>query len=61
MKKIIITMRWGQQQIIKTELFESKQHAIDFYNTTTQELEMEYNNIKITKIEEKQNGSIKKI
>lgn len=61
MKKIIITMRWGQQQIIKTELFESKQHAIDFYKTATQELEMEYNNIKITKIEEKNNGSIKKI
>ena len=61
MKKIIITMRWGREQIIKTELFESKQHAIDFYKTVTQELEMEYNNIKITKIEEKNNGSIKKI
>jgi len=52
MIKMKITMYWGSKQVIVKKLFKSKQEAIDFYNTREQQVDREYNNIKLTKIEE---------
>ena len=45
-------MYWAGKQVIVKKLFKSKQEAIDFYNTREQQVDREYNNIKLTKIEE---------
>ena len=45
-------MYWGNKEVIIKKLFKSKQEAIDFYNTHEQQVDREYNNIKLTKIEE---------
>jgi len=52
MIKMKITMYWAGKQVIVKKLFKSKQEAIDFYNTREQQVDREYNNIKLTKIEE---------
>tara|TARA_R100000988_G_C3999306_1_gene167899 strand:+ start:1541 stop:1720 length:180 start_codon:yes stop_codon:yes gene_type:complete len=59
MIKIKITMYWGLNKVIIKKLFKSKQEAIDFYNTREQQVDREYNNIKLTKIEEDKWTSIK--
>ncbi len=52
-------MYWGLNKVIIKKLFKSKQEAIDFYNTREQQVDREYNNIKLTKIEEDKWTSIK--
>tara|TARA_R110000782_G_scaffold257357_1_gene346617 strand:+ start:380 stop:550 length:171 start_codon:yes stop_codon:yes gene_type:complete len=52
MIKMKITMYWGSKEVIIKKLFKSKQKAIDFYNNHEQKVDREYNNIKLTKIEE---------